>query len=240
LAVNPILLIPSRMSATRLPGKPLAIIGSDPMIVHVWRRAVEAGIGEVVVACADQVIVDTITKAGGKAVMTDPNLPSGSDRIWQALECLDPYQKHDVIINLQGDMPTLNPAIIQKALALLDNPKTDIGTLAAVITDEREKTDSAVVKVVRSADGRALYFSRATVPVGEGILYHHIGLYTYRRHILQQFVSLPPSVLEKREKLEQLRALEAGMRIDVAVVDTVPLGVDTPDTLKKAREILCR
>jgi 3-deoxy-manno-octulosonate cytidylyltransferase (CMP-KDO synthetase) len=239
LAVNPILLIPARMSATRLPGKPLAMIGGDPMIVHVWRRAVESGVGEVAVACGDQEIADAITKVGGRAVMTDPGLPSGSDRIWQALGTLDPQRKHDVIINLQGDMPTLNPAIMQSALALLNNPEVDIGTLAAVIVDENEKKDPAVVKVTIDGQGRALSFSRATVPSGDGLFYHHIGLYAYKRHALQKFVSLPPSVLEKREKLEQLRALEAGMRIDVAIVETVPLGVDTPETLEKARNLLC-
>ncbi len=189
--------------------------------------------------------------------MTDPDLPSGSDRIWQALQKLDPQNKHDIVVNLQGDMPTLNPAIITQALALLDNPAVDIGTLAALIVDEQEKTDPAVVKVVmghgswvmghnqnpmthdqRPMTGRALYFSRSPVPSGDGPLYHHIGLYAYKRHALQKFVSLPASALEKREKLEQLRALEAGMRIDVAIVDTVPLGVDTPATLEKARQIL--
>lgn len=226
------------MSATRLPGKPLIIIGSEPMIVHVWRRAVESGVGEVVVACGEEAIAEAISKAGGRAVMTDPNLPSGSDRIWQALQKLDPSGKHDVVINIQGDMPTLNPAIIKQALALLDKPGVDIGTLAAAIVDEGEKTDPAVVKVAIDGQGRALYFSRSTVPSGDGPLYHHIGLYAYKRHALQKFVSLPPSVLEKREKLEQLRALEAGMRIDVAIVDTVPLGVDTPEILEKARKIL--
>lgn len=243
------------MNATRLPGKPLAIIAGEPMIVHVWRRAMEAGIGEVAVACDGEAIAEVIAKAGGRAVMTDPGLPSGSDRIWQALKQLDPQQKHDAIVNLQGDMPALNPSIIPQALALLDNPAVDIGTLAALITDEREKGDPTVVKVVishesivdsklttndcRLTTGRALYFSRTAIPSGNGPLYHHIGLYAYRRPALEKFVSLPPSPLEKREKLEQLRALEAGMRIDVAIADTVPLGVDTPETLEKAREILC-
>lgn len=233
------------------------MIGKEPMIVHVWRRVVESGVGEVVVACGDKEIADVISRAGGRAVMTDPDLPSGSDRIWQALNIIDPKGKHDVIVNVQGDMPTLDPAIIKRALAVLDNPDIDIGTLAAAIAEEREKNDPAVVKVVisdwRIADskktlsanrypltaGKALYFSRATVPSGDGPLYHHIGLYAYKRSALEKFVALPPSALEKREKLEQLRALEAGMRIEVAIVDTVPLGVDTPETLEKARKLLC-
>jgi len=239
--MNPIILIPARMASVRLPDKPLAIIGDAPMIVHVWRRACEAGAGSVAVACDGKAIKEAIEKAGGTAILTDPDLPSGSDRIFQALQRLDPKGAHDVIINVQGDMPTLDPALIRQALALLDNPEVDIATLAAPITVEREKQDPAVVKPVIALDasgrkGSALYFSRATVPSGEGPLYHHIGLYAYRRAALEKFVHLPPSFLEKREKLEQLRALEAGMRIDVAIVDTVPLGVDTEETLTIARE----
>lgn len=249
--MNPIILIPSRLAATRLPNKPLLMIGSEPMIMHVWRRAVESGAGEVVVACGDQAIFEVIAKAGGKAVMTDPDLPSGSDRIWQALQKIDLQKKYDVIVNVQGDMPALDPEIIKQALAVLHNPEVDIATLAALIRDDSEKLDPSVVKAVvshesiadskpttndyRLATGRALYFSRATIPSGDGPLYHHIGLYAYRRPALEKFVSLPPSTLEKREKLEQLRALEAGMRIDVAIVDTVPLGVDTLETLEKVR-----
>jgi 3-deoxy-manno-octulosonate cytidylyltransferase (CMP-KDO synthetase) len=238
--MNPIIIIPARLSATRLPGKPLADIGGKPMIVHVWQRAMESAIGEVVVACGDKEIADAVTKAGGKAVMTDPDLPSGSDRIWQALKQVDPKGKYNIVVNVQGDMPTLDPTIIKQALGLLTDPKVDIGTLAAVITDEREKTDPSVVKAVISQNGQALYFSRASVPVGEGPLYHHIGLYAYKRPALQKFITLPPSALEKREKLEQLRALEAGQHIAVAVVDTVPLGVDTQETLERARKLLCR
>lgn len=233
--MNPIVLIPARMAATRLPDKPLADIGGKPMIVRVLERATLAGIRDIVVACDGEAIAGAVTRAGGTAVLTDPNLPSGSDRIWQALQQIDPQKKHDVILNLQGDMPTFDPQVIQKTLALLDDPSVDIATPAAVITDEREKTDPAVVKTVIAGE-RALYFSRTTVPYGTGPLYHHIGLYAYRRQALEKFVGLPPSPLEKREKLEQLRALEAGMVIGVAIVDAAPLGVDTPETLKKARE----
>ncbi len=239
--MNPIVLIPARMASTRLPDKPLALIAGKPMIVHVWQRAVDAGVGEVVVACDGEAIAEAITKAGGRAVLTDPDLPSGSDRIWQALGKVDGGKKHDVIINVQGDMPTLDPDVIRQVLSLLSDKEVDIATLAAPISDEHEKIDPAVVKpvIALSPDGvrgRALYFSRQPVPYGEGTLYHHIGLYAYRRAALEKFVSLPPSLLEKREKLEQLRALEAGMRIGIAVVATVPPGVDTPETLNKARQ----
>jgi len=239
--VNPIILIPARMASTRLPDKPLALIGAKPMIVHVWERAMAAGVGEVVVACDGQAIADVITRAGGKAVLTDADLPSGSDRIWQALIKVDPEGRHDVVINVQGDMPTLEPGVIRSALELMADPSVDIATLAALITDSHEKTDPAVVKPVIAFDasgkkGRALYFTRATAPAGEGDYYHHIGIYAYRRPALQKFVAMPPSLLEKREKLEQLRALEANMRIDIAVVDAVPLGVDTQETLDKARK----
>ena len=233
--MNPIILIPARLASTRLPNKPLAIIGDAPMIVQVWRRAKEANLGKVVVACDSKKTAGLIESAGGKAVMTDAALPSGSDRIYQALKQIDPQGKHDVIINLQGDMPTFDSALLSGLLAVMENQAVDIATLAAVITDEHEKTDPAVVKVAIAESGRALYFSRATIPHGNGPLYHHIGVYAYRRSALERFVSLPPSMLEQREKLEQLRALEAGMRIDVAVVNTVPLGVDTEEGLEKAR-----
>jgi 3-deoxy-manno-octulosonate cytidylyltransferase (CMP-KDO synthetase) len=239
--MNPIVLIPARMASTRLPDKPLALIEGIPMIVRVWMRAAGSGIASIIVACDSEAIASAVTGAGGRAILTDPGLPSGSDRIHAALQQLDPGKAHDVVINVQGDMPTLDPALIRQALALLENPQTDIGTLAAVITEDREKHDPAVVKAAIALDatgkkGRALYFSRSTIPHGEGPLYHHIGLYAYRRAALEKFVSLPPSPLEKREKLEQLRALEAGMRIDVAVADTIPLGVDTPGTLDIARK----
>ena len=207
------------------------------MIIQVMKRAQAANVGRVVVACDGEEIAATVRSAGGEAVITDADLPSGSDRIFQALSKIDPDKKHYIIINVQGDMPCLDPKIIKKVFAVLDNKEVDIATLAAVITDEAEKPDPSVVKVAMDAQGRALYFSRATIPHGEGTLYHHIGIYAYRRAALEKFVSLPPSSLEIREKLEQLRALEAGMRIDVAVVDTVPLGVDTPEGLEKARKI---
>lgn len=243
----PIILIPARMASTRLPGKPLADIGGMPMIVHVWKRAMQAQVGEVVVACDSPSIAEAITKAGGKAVLTDENLPSGSDRIWQALGKIDPRKSFDVVVNVQGDMPLLDPAIIKNALALLSNYSVDIATLACPIADEAEKNDPAVVKIAIAPPaikgkgqvlGRALYFSRATIPHGDGPLYHHIGIYAYRRSALERFVSLPPSALEQREKLEQLRALEAGMRIEVALANTVPLGVDTPEGLEKARHLM--
>jgi 3-deoxy-manno-octulosonate cytidylyltransferase (CMP-KDO synthetase) len=243
LAVSdPLVLIPARMSATRLPGKPLADIAGEPMIVHVWRRAVEAGIGPVAVAADRPEILAAIEAAGGRAVPTRADHPSGSDRIWEAVETLDPEGRHDVIVNVQGDLPTVDPAIIAACVAPLSDPAVDITTLAAVITREEERTASSVVKLVGSEVGprrlRALYFTRATAPSGDGPLLHHIGLYAYRRRALQRFVSLPPSPLELREKLEQLRALEAGMRIDAVIVDTVPLGVDTPEDLERARAIL--
>ena len=235
--MKPIIIIPARMASTRLPDKPLALIGGLPMVVQVAARAVQSGVGKVVVAC-DGVAIATAVEHSGlgvETVITPPDLPSGSDRIFQALQKIDPRRQHDVVINVQGDMPTLDPAIVGKVLGVLENPQVDIATLAAVIMDEREKTDPAVVKIAM-AGSRALYFSRATIPHGEGVHYHHIGIYAYRRASLEKFVALPPSPLEKREKLEQLRALEAGMRIDVAVVDAVPLGVDTPETLAKARK----
>lgn len=235
--MNPIIIIPARMASTRLPNKPMALIGGLPMIVRVMKRAQEAGIGRVIVACDGEEIANAVQNAGGEAILTSADLPSGSDRIFQALTKIDAEKKHDIIINVQGDMPCLDPKIIKQVFAVLDNKEVDIATLTAVISDEKEKTDPAVVKIAMNEKGRALYFSRATIPHGEGELYHHIGIYAYRRAALEKFVGLPPSTLEQREKLEQLRALEAGMRIDVAVVDTVPLGVDTEEGLEKARKI---
>lgn len=240
---RPIVLIPSRLAATRFPNKPLADIHGQPMIVQCWRRAMEADIGPVAVACADREIADAVEAAGGKAVLTDPGHPSGSDRIFQALTLIDPDGTYDAIINLQGDLPTIEPAVIRAAFAALADPEVDIGTIACRIDDEAERTNPSVVKAVfglppGATTARALYFSRATVPTGAGDHFHHIGLYAYRRAALARFVGLPPGVLEKRERLEQLRALEAGMRIDVALVDTVPLGVDTAADLALAREIL--
>ncbi len=242
---NPIVLIPARMASTRLPQKPLADICGLPMIVQVMKRAEDAKIGRVVVACAESEIKNAVEKAGGEAVMTDPNLPSGSDRILQALNQIDSAGKHDGIINVQGDLPTIDPKLIQTAFDLLADPAVDMGTLAAIITREEEKTNPNVVKAIAEiafgfgeTKGRALYFTRTTAPSGDGPLLHHIGLYTYRREALERFVAAPPSVLEKRERLEQLRALALGMRIDIAVVDTVPLGVDTQEDLDTARRML--
>lgn len=245
MASSPIILIPARLASTRLPDKPLADIAGSPMIVQVMRRAEEAKIGRVVVAAAEAAIVDAVSAAGGEAVLTDPDLPSGSDRVFAALQSIDPDETHDVILNVQGDLPTLDPGIIKAALEVLEETPADISTLAAEITDPEERTNPNVVKAVLSLTpgartGRALYFTRATAPANEGPLYHHIGLYGYRREALARFVALPPSPLEEREKLEQLRALEAGMRIDAALVDTVPLGVDTPADLEKARAELSR
>lgn len=239
---DPIVLIPSRLAATRLPNKPLADIGGEPMIVHVWRRAVEAGIGPVAVATDSPDIAEAVTRAGGQAVMTRADHASGSDRIFEALEKLDPEGRHDVVVNVQGDLPTIDPGGIAASISPLADSAVDIATLVAVIEREEEKTNPAVVKMVGSplSPGRfrALYFTRATAPYGDGPLYHHIGLYAYRRKALQHFVSLRPSPLETRERLEQLRALEAGMRIDAIVVSDVPLGVDTPHDLERAREII--
>jgi len=235
--VKPIILIPARLAATRLPNKPLADIHGKPMIVHVWERAVTAKVGEVVVATDNENIYQAIESAGGKAMMTRADHPSGSDRIFEALQKIDPAKKHDIVINMQGDMPTFDPKILAAVLEPLKDASIDIATLAAEITDPEEKTNPNVVKVIAGLR-HALYFTRATAPHGEGPLYHHIGIYAYRRAALEKFVSLPPSPLEKREKLEQLRALESGMRIGVSIVDTVPLGVDTEEQLEKARQLL--
>ena len=237
-----LIVIPARLKATRLPDKPLADIGGEPMIVHVWRRAVEADCGPVLVATDAEAVRDAILQAGGEALMTRPDHPSGSDRVFEAVLAHDPAGKLGAVVNLQGDLPTLDPALVHACLKALSEGEADIGTIAARIVREEERTDPNVVKVVGTPVAgsvlRALYFTRATAPHGEGPLYHHIGIYTYRRDALERFVSLPPSPLELREKLEQLRALEAGMRINVGLVDTVPLGVDTPRDLERARELL--
>lgn len=239
---DPLVLIPARLAATRLPNKPLADIDGEPMIVHVWRRAMKAGIGPVAVATDAPEIADAVARAGGRAVMTRADHASGSDRIFEAVEKLDPEGRHDVIVNVQGDLPTVDPRAIAASIAPLSDPQVDLATLVAVIRREEEKANPNVVKMVGSEVSpgrfRALYFTRATAPHGDGPLYHHIGLYAYRRKALRRFVGLSPSPLELREKLEQLRALEAGMRIDAVVVDDVPLGVDTPDDLERAREII--
>jgi 3-deoxy-manno-octulosonate cytidylyltransferase (CMP-KDO synthetase) len=242
MADRVLILIPARMASTRLPGKPLAEIAGQPMIVQVMRRAEAAGIGPVVVATDDTAIATVVEKAGGRAVMTQPGHPSGSDRIFEALGTVDPEGRTQIVVNVQGDLPTLAPADLAAALAPLGDPAVDIATLAAEIRNPLERDNPNVVKVIGTpvATGRlrALYFTRATAPSGEGPLYHHIGLYAYRRAALERFVALPPSPLEQRERLEQLRALEAGMRIDVTLVDSVPLGVDTPEDLETARSML--
>ena len=238
--MKPIVLIPARMASTRLPGKPLADIAGLPMIVRVWRQAVAAGVGPVVVAAAEREIVRAVESAGGRAVLTAPDLPSGSDRIFAALEACDPDGGHDVVVNLQGDLPALDPGAIRAVVDTLAATGADIATLAAEIDAAAERDNPNVVKPVVAWDasgarGRALYFTRARAPYGEGALYHHIGIYAFQRAALRKFVALDPSPLERREKLEQLRALEAGMTIAVARVDKVPLSVDTPQDLEKAR-----
>ncbi|MGO1119803.1 3-deoxy-manno-octulosonate cytidylyltransferase [Rhodovibrionaceae bacterium A322] len=254
---QPVVLIPARMASTRLPNKPLADIAGLPMIVQVWKRAMEADIGPVVVAAGEQEIVEAVLDAGGQAVLTRPDHPSGSDRIYEALQILDPEGRHDAVINIQGDLPTIEPSAVQAVFEPLNKEAVDIATLAAVIKNPAERDDPNIVKAVTAFEkgqtiARALYFSRCPAPwdgrdYGPGAsqegdpslpLYHHIGLYAFRREALSRFVALPPSPLEQRERLEQLRALEAGMRIDVALVDTVPLGVDNAHELERARQIL--
>lgn len=239
-----LVLIPARMAATRLPGKPLLDIAGLPMIVHVLRRAEAAHIGRVAVATDTPEIAAVVTSHGGEAVMTRADHPSGSDRIYEALCRLDPDREAEIVVNLQGDFPTIRPENIGSVLDPLSDPAVDIATLAAEIHTEEESLNPNVVKAVGSPLGprrlRALYFTRATAPWGDGPRYHHIGLYAYRRAALERFVTLPPSALEQQEKLEQLRALEAGMRIDVTIVDTVPRGVDTPADLETARRILAK
>jgi 3-deoxy-manno-octulosonate cytidylyltransferase (CMP-KDO synthetase) len=238
---DPIVLIPARLAATRLPNKPLAEIGGAPMVVHTWRRAVEAGIGPVAVATDSGLIADAVRAAGGEAVMTRSDHPSGSDRIHEAVERLDPEGRHDAVVNVQGDFPTIDPRSIAAAVAPLLDPAVDIATLVCVARED-ERQNPNVVKMIgtelRPGRFRSLYFTRATAPSGEGPLYHHIGVYAYRRRALARFVALPPSPLERRERLEQLRAVEAGMRIDAVLVDDVPFGVDTPEQLDEARRIL--
>lgn len=242
---KPIILIPARMASTRLPGKPLAEIAGKPMIAHVLKRAQEADIGPVVVACAEKEIARAIEREGGRAVLTRPSHTSGTDRIMEALNIVDSQRKYNIVINLQGDLPAIKPRAIGDVLLPLETLQTDIATLAAEIRDEAEKNDPNVVKAVISfasgrAIGKALYFTRAAAPYGEGALWHHIGIYAYRREVLERFAALPQSPLEKREKLEQLRALENGMTIGVALSRSVPFGVDTPADLEKARALLSR
>ncbi|MGP4806002.1 3-deoxy-manno-octulosonate cytidylyltransferase [Agrobacterium cavarae] len=237
-----IVLIPARMASTRLPGKPLADINGKPMIVQVALRAREAGAERIVVAVDDERVFDAVKAAGFDVIMTRNDHQSGSDRIYEALQKADPEGRAEFVINVQGDLPTIEPETIRASLLPMDNPQVDIATLTVPITDEDEKTNPSIVKIVGSPLSqtrvRALYFTRATAPYGNGPLYHHIGLYTYRRAALEKFVSLKPSVLELRESLEQLRALEAGMRIDAEIVRSIPLGVDTQPQLETARKIL--
>jgi 3-deoxy-manno-octulosonate cytidylyltransferase (CMP-KDO synthetase) len=240
--MSTLILIPARMASTRLPGKPMADIAGRPMIVHVAERAHESGLGRVVVATDEPAVAEAIRDHGFEAVMTRTDHQSGSDRIFEALSALDRGGKVEIVINVQGDLPTIDPETIRAALRPLEDRSVDIATLGVEIFRDEEKTNSNVVKIVGSPLSetrlRGLYFTRATAPWGDGPLYHHIGLYAYRRAALGRFVSLPPSPLEKRERLEQLRALEAGMRIDAEIVQSVPLGVDTPEDLARAREIL--
>ena len=248
MMLNPIILIPSRLAASRLPNKPLADIHGEPMVVHVWRRGMAANLGPVVVACCGSEIKDVVTNAGGQAVITDPALPKGSDRIHAALkeiEAKSPGQIYDVIINLQGDLPTISSALLHQVLAPLEDPAVDIATLATPIINKEDLINVNVVKIAMTEPketpqgvktGRALYFSRSLVPSGGTVHYHHIGVYAYRRKALEAFVNLPVSSLESAEQLEQLRALEAGMRMDVAIVDEIPQSIDTPEDLDLVRK----
>lgn len=237
--MKPLILIPARMASTRLPGKPLANIGGAPMIVRVMQQAQAAKLGPVYIACSEPEVEAAVIKAGGQAIMTDPDLQSGTDRIRVAADIIDPDGRYDCVINVQGDLPTLDPAVIQNAASLLIKSGADLSTLAVATSDSREIADPNVVKAVISFDtettGRALYFTRASAPSGDGPVYHHVGLYAYRRESLSRFCELPPSPLEKRERLEQLRALEAGMIIAVGLIDSSPEGVDTPADLERAR-----
>ncbi|TPL05114.1 MULTISPECIES: 3-deoxy-manno-octulosonate cytidylyltransferase [unclassified Mesorhizobium] len=240
--MSTLILIPARMASTRLPGKPLADIAGAPMIVHVARRSAEAGLGRVVVATDTEAVAQTVRAYGFEAVMTRADHESGSDRIFEALAALDPEKQVETIVNVQGDLPTIDPEIIGASLRPFEDKSVDIATLGVEIVRDEEKTNQNVVKIVGSPLSatrlRALYFTRATAPWGAGPLYHHIGLYAYRRAALERFVALKPSPLERRERLEQLRALEAGMRIDAEIVKSLPLGVDTPGDLERARKIL--
>jgi len=234
--MNPIVIIPARMASTRLKDKPLADIGGKPMIVHVWERAVAAAIGPVVVAAADQVIYDVITDCGGTSVLTNPDIPKGSDRIFVALREIDPQGAHDVVVNMQGDQPTTEPRLLRELLKPLDNPDVDVATLVVPFVENAEDPNIVKVVMVQAGDqaGRCLYFSRRAVP-HNGPYFYHLGFYAYRRAALERYVGLPRGRLELAEDLEQLRSLEAGLRYDAAIVDAVPLSVDTPDDLEKAR-----
>ncbi len=238
-----LVIVPARLAAERLPNKPLARIAGEPMIVHVWRRAIAADVGPVLVACGDAAIGEVIVRVGGEAIMTDPALPSGSDRVHAAAAIYDPDRAFDHVLNLQGDLPAIDPTSIRQALAPLAESAVDLATLVAPTEDPMVRADPNIVKAVMSLAsgatlGQALYFSRSDVPFGDGPIWRHIGVYAWRREVLDRFVRAAPSPLERREKLEQLRALEAGMRIDAVVVDDAPLGVDTPEDLERARALL--
>ena len=238
--MNPIVLIPARLAARRLPDKPLADIGGESMITRVWRRAREADVGPVAVAAGDPAIVEAVTAAGGRAVLTDPALPSGSDRILAALAALDPDGRHDVVINLQGDMPFVAPEVLRACAGLLAaRPDCDIATVVAPEASPADRSNPDVVKAILALapdgrKGRALYFTRSTL-WGEGPVWRHVGIYGYRRAALARFNAAPPSPLERRENLEQLRALELGLTLWAAVVDAAPISVDTPADLEAAR-----
>ena len=241
--MNPVIIIPARMASTRLPGKPLADIAGEPMIVKVWRQAVRASLGPVLIAAAEPEIAQAVERAGGRAVLTDPALASGSDRVYAALQSADPDSLFDAVVNLQGDLPEVDPQALRRVAEVLQTSGADIATLAAPIADPADFDNPNVVKPVvawnaKGTSGRALYFTRARAPAGEGPLYHHVGIYAFTRAALARFVALPPSPLEQREKLEQLRALEAGMRIEVARIDAIPLSVDTPADLARARTLI--
>ncbi|HFB2047987.1 MAG: 3-deoxy-manno-octulosonate cytidylyltransferase [Hyphomicrobiaceae bacterium] len=239
-----LIIIPARMKATRLPNKPLLDIHGEPMIVHVWRRATASNVGRVVVATDTEAIAKVISAAGGEVVVTSERHTSGTDRVFEAVNKIDPDSQAKIVVNLQGDLPVFDPPLIASCLSPLKDSAVDIATLASEITFKRENTTSNVVKVVGTTCGtsiqntlRALYFTRATAPYGKGSLYHHIGIYAYKRKALKRFSMFKPSTLELRENLEQLRALENGMRIDVAITNTIPLSIDTQADLEHVREI---
>lgn len=234
-------IIPARMASTRLPGKPLADMNGTPMIVRVWQQAVKVGLGPVIVACDNETVKTAIETAGGRAVLTDPDLPSGSDRVQVAADIYDPHKAFDIILNLQGDMPLIQPDILRQTVEVLrGQPHADIATAVTETDDPSELSSPHVVKAVLGEDGRAFYFSRSLIPHGAEQAFHHVGLYAYRRAALKRFCSLPPSKLEKTERLEQLRALENGMQIYAAIIDSAPAGIDTPEDLARANAILTR
>ncbi len=238
-----LIVIPARLAATRYPNKPLADIHGKPMIVHCLARALEADIGPVLVAAGDVEIADAVREAGGQAVMTDPNLPSGSDRVWAAVQEFDPEGRFDVLVNMQGDLPALDPQVLRALAAPLADPEIDIATSVSVIEDEEDRHNPNVVKAIvgfrpGARQARALAFTRATAPWGPGDHYYHFGIYAFRRAALARFVTLPKGVLEARENLEQMRALEDGMRIEAVLFDTAPLTVDAPEDLPPVLEAL--